>query len=288
MPRLCLLLSLDHEPGAALREGIAGAGFKACPVRSLAEAEVALRQWSCDVMVLAREASQASDRAIRYLRTCGPAPIVVVAAHIEEEAQLRELDAGAAAVIAGPESPRLIGARIRQLLAATAFERPPARVAVQVGSLYIDPDRMRATVAQLPLELTASQFEVLRVLAAHAGDVVTRETLIRVLSACANPGQRSADTHVYWIRRKLDAAGALDLSVETIHGRGYCLSRAALGEPRFDASGGPARRDPADPAATPLAAEPPPAAFASGRRQAPGVRPGRFRKARSTSSSMAA
>jgi len=222
--RLCLLVSIGHEPDAALRRGIAAAGFRTCVVSSFHDAATALRQWACDLALLVCSDMDRPGVQTRRLRACCAAPIVVAARRMDEAAQLEELDAGAAGVIAASESPLLVGARLRQLVAATTVPLPK-RVALRVGSLHLDPGGPWAIVGQQPLALTPSQFEILWGLATRSGDIVTRETLLQCLRTDARPGRRSVDTHVYWIRRQLKSACALDLRIEAIHGRGYCLSR---------------------------------------------------------------
>ena len=221
---LCLLVSIGRDPDSELCRGIVAAGFRTCVVSSLHDASTALRQWTYDLALLLRSDDDRPGVQTRELRACCAAPIVVAARRMDEAAQLEELDAGAAGVIAASESPRLVGARLRQLVAATAVPLPK-RAALRVGSLHLDPGGSWAIVGQQPLALTPSQFEVLWGLATRSGDIVTRETLLQCLRTNGRPGRRSVDTHVYWIRRRLESACALDLRIEAIHGRGYCLSR---------------------------------------------------------------
>ena len=228
---LCLLVSIGREPDPGLCRGIAASGLRACVVSSLGEAATAVRQWACDIALLV--SSDNADPGVQTgeLRACCAAPIVVATRRTDEASQLKELDAGAVGVVAVTESPRLVGARLRQLVAAMAVPPLPKRTALRVGSLHLDPDGPRALVGEQPLALTPSQFEILWVLAVRHGDVVPRDVLLRCLPSNARPGRRSVDTHVSRLRRQLESACALDLRIEAIHRRGYRLSRTM---PRID------------------------------------------------------
>ena len=221
---LCLLVSIGREPEPGLCRGLAAADFRSCVASSIGEAATAVRQWACDVALLVRDDHHQPGVQTGELRSCCAAPIVVATCRMDEASQLQELDAGAAGVIDARESPRLVGAKLRQLVAAMAVP-PPERTALRVGSLQLDLDGLSAVVGEQPLALTSSEFLILWGLAVRLGDVVTREVLLRCLHPHARPGRRSVDTHVYRIRRQLERACALDLRIESIHGRGYRMSR---------------------------------------------------------------
>lgn len=102
-------------------------------------------------------------------------------------------------------------------------------VNVSVGSLTMDPQRGTATVEGAPLKLTTYQFELLYLLSLNLGQFVHRGAIAQALSSPVIANGRSADVHVYRIRRKLKELGVTSLRLETVHGRGYCLSLKAAG-----------------------------------------------------------
>jgi len=224
---LCLLVSIGREPEPGLCRGLVAADFRPCIVSSISEAATAVRQWACDIALLVCDDSHRPGAQTGELRACVPAPIIVATCRRDEASQLQELDAGAAGVIDASESPRLVGARLRHLVAAMAVP-PPKRTALRVGSLHLNPDGLSAEVGEQPLALTSSEFLILWGLAVRLGDVVTRDVLLRCLHTHSRPGRRSVDTHVYRIRRQLERACALDLRIESIHGRGYRMSRTPM------------------------------------------------------------
>jgi DNA-binding winged helix-turn-helix (wHTH) protein len=89
-----------------------------------------------------------------------------------------------------------------------------------------------ATVDGVALPLTVHEFELLFLLASRAGQFVDREAIALRLHGRPEPNGRSADVHVYRIRRKLKAIGADRLRIDTVYGRGYLLSVDA-GDARF-------------------------------------------------------
>ena len=93
-----------------------------------------------------------------------------------DETIARALEAGADDYIVKPFSPTALTARIRAVL-----RRRAAPVPFALGALAIDYDQRRVTVAGRPVELTATEYELLRVLAQDAGRVLTHETLLRRL-----------------------------------------------------------------------------------------------------------
>lgn len=91
---------------------------------------------------------------------------------------------------------------------------------IRLGPMTIDADTYRVTVAGRPLDLTFKEFEVLRFLAAHAGRVFTRPTLLReVWGYDFYGGTRTVDVHIRRLRAKLGPEHE-DL-IETVRGVGY-------------------------------------------------------------------
>ena len=101
-------------------------------------------------------------------------PVIFISAYGRDETVARALEAGAADYIVKPFSPTELVARVR-----AALRRHEAPEPFVLGALAIDYDRRRVTVAGNPVALTATEYELLRVLALDAGRVVTHETLLR-------------------------------------------------------------------------------------------------------------
>ncbi len=226
MNHLCLFVSAGTTEAARIRRGIEPCGFRIVGAEGLGAAIDALRQWRFDAVVLdAHGLGSGSVNGVRLLRARCAAPIVVLDPAGSEERQLQCLAAGATDIVELAASPRLVGSKLRQLVQAVAAHRPLLPQELRVGSLSLDPASGSAHVDGVPLDLAAAEFDTLFVLVARAGQLVGRDELAGPSSAKAAVG-RSVDTRIYRLRRHLRAAGATELELATVHGRGYRLSLA--------------------------------------------------------------
>ena len=147
-----------------------------------------------------------------------PVPVLMLTARGEEADVLVGLGVGADDYMTKPFSPRELVARVKALLRRVE-RRPAAGEAVRAGAVALDPDTRRVTVDDEAVHLTPTEFDLLRVLAARPGAVLTREQLLaEVWGWRDGSGQRTVDSHIRGLRRKLGAK-----HVRTVHGIGYAL-----------------------------------------------------------------
>jgi DNA-binding response OmpR family regulator len=230
MTHLCLFISADGASAAAARRGMEQCGFRIVGVEGLDPAIDSLNQWRFDAVVLdARGLGSAIVNGVRLLRARCPSPIVLLGGAGSEERQLQCLAAGATDIVELGASPRLIGWKLRQLVQAVAAHRPAeARDCneLRLGRLRLDPARGSARFDTVHLDLSAAEFDTLLVLVARAGQLVGRSDLGGPSTSLEAALGRSIDTRIYRIRRHLAAAGATELDLATVHGRGYRLALA--------------------------------------------------------------
>ncbi len=148
-------------------------------------------------------------------------PVIFISAYGRDETIAQALESGAADYIVKPFSPTELTARVRAALRSRAGPEP-----LLLGDLAIHHEQRRVTMAGRPVQLTATEYEMLRVLAVDAGRVVTYDSLIRRVWAGRDTGDsRLVRAFVKKLRTKLgdDAANPAYLFNE--RGVGYRMAR---------------------------------------------------------------
>lgn len=148
-------------------------------------------------------------------------PIVMLTARGEEADRILGLDLGADDYLTKPFFIGELLARIRAHLRRTQpFKKQPDRL--QFDDVTVDFLRYEARKGGRLLELTRKEFGILRLLAARAGEVVSRDDLLNeVWGYEASPTTRTVDTHVATLRAKVETDPARPRRLLTIHGVGY-------------------------------------------------------------------
>jgi DNA-binding response OmpR family regulator len=148
-----------------------------------------------------------------------PVPVLMLTARDEETDVLVGLGVGADDYVTKPFSPRELVARVRALLRRVERRPAPAGEALRVGPLEVDPAGRRVALHGETVHLTPTEFDLLTLLAGRPGVVFTREQLLaEVWGWRDGSGQRTVDSHVRGLRRKLGPQ-----LVRTVHGVGYAL-----------------------------------------------------------------
>jgi two-component system alkaline phosphatase synthesis response regulator PhoP len=157
----------------------------------------------------------------RELRRKGfEAPIIMLTAKAEEVDRVVGLEIGADDYVTKPFGIRELLARIR----ARLRRHVPAAVGLRVGSVEIDLDKHEATRAGQRIELTGKEFDVLRLLARHRGEIVTRDRLLEeVWGYETYPTTRTVDNHILRLRQKLEEDPSNPRYILSIYGEGYKL-----------------------------------------------------------------
>jgi len=154
----------------------------------------------------------------RELRGFSDVPIVMMTARVEEVDRLLGLDSGADDYICKPYSPREVVARVKAVLRRQ--RRDGASSAGQ--NLVVDEARLRATLYGKDLDLTLVEFRLLRTLSTAPGRVYSRD---RLLDSLYDDGRivtdRTVDSHVKNLRRKLEVAAPGHNPIRSVYGAGY-------------------------------------------------------------------
>jgi two-component system alkaline phosphatase synthesis response regulator PhoP len=151
-------------------------------------------------------------------------PIIMLTARVEDQDKIVGLELGADDYVTKPFNPREIVARVRAVLRRAQGEPISSKV-IQAGGLTIDLDAHRVQVGTQLVKLTPTEFSLLTALAEHRGHALTRLELIeRGLGYSYDGLERTVDSHIKNLRRKLTEAGADPDLVETVFGIGYRLA----------------------------------------------------------------
>jgi two-component system response regulator RegX3 len=211
----------------ALEIGLKREGFKVHVARDGAEALSMFDGVKPDIVLLDVMLPKLSGTDVcRELRKKSQVPIIMVSAKGSEIDTVVGLEVGADDYIVKPYRLRELVARIRAALRRSSLT--PTEIdevgygTVRIGDISIDPEQhvvtVRGTVTKLPLK----EFELLYVLIANAGRVMTRETLIdRVWGTDYYGDTKTLDVHIKRLRSKIEADPANPSQVVTIRGLGY-------------------------------------------------------------------
>jgi two-component system, OmpR family, phosphate regulon response regulator PhoB len=146
-------------------------------------------------------------------------PVIMVTARSDEVDRLLGFELGADDYVVKPFSPRELTLRIRAVLRRGAREDTHSPELLQHGDLTLDVARHRCQLGDLRIDLTAKEFELLRMLMARPGRVMNRERLLdEIWGPDVTVTLRTIDTHMKRLREKLGPAGDL---IHTIRGVGY-------------------------------------------------------------------
>jgi two-component system phosphate regulon response regulator PhoB len=136
-----------------------------------------------------------------------------------ETAIVAALDAGADDYIVKPLRAEELLARVRALIRRGEIVREPEQQSYKVGGLKVDVKSHRVWCQKEEIELTISEFKLLHALLKNRGRVLPREQLIKnVQGDGVNVVERTVDTHVFGLRKKLGSCGEI---IETVRGVGY-------------------------------------------------------------------
>ena len=167
-------------------------------------------------------------RAIRREPHLKDVPILMLTARREESDKVNGLESGADDYLTKPFGIREFVARVRALLRRrrAAANASAHHAPVTVGGLHVDPARRLARVDDRDVDLTAHEFDLLYVLASNRGIVFSRDALVqRVWGGDTHITERSVDTLIKRLRKKIEADPAEPRYILTVWGTGYKFSR---------------------------------------------------------------
>ncbi len=226
-----LIVDDDREIVRVLRGYLEQAGFQVHAAYDGAQAWHLLHSQQPDLLLLDLMLPQQDGwqltRLIRRDRVLANMPIIMLTARVEDADKIIGLELGADDYITKPFNPREVLARVRALLRRNArtTNTAPSPTVLQVGALRMDPSRREVTVGGQPVELTRTEFNLLQTLMQHPGYVFTRTELIeKALGYDYESIDRTLDTHIKNLRRKIGDDSRYPTYIQTVYGVGYRLA----------------------------------------------------------------
>ncbi|MGH8291062.1 MAG: response regulator transcription factor [Steroidobacteraceae bacterium] len=220
-----LIVDDDQELCSMLVEYLGPEGFTTEAVGTGTAAIERVGRGGLDLVVLDVMLPELSGfEVLRRLRAASRIPVIMLTARGEEVDRVIGLELGADDYLAKPFSPRELVARVRAVLRRMAVEAQPATGIVSWGPLKLDLRGRRAEVDGGDLEVTAAELRILELLVRADTRTVSREELMQqALGRRLLPTDRSLDTHVSNLRRKL---GKLTdrITVLSVRGSGYAVT----------------------------------------------------------------
>ena len=221
------LLIVDDDQGlcAMLVEYLTLEGFNALTAATGPLGLEQLARTPVDLVILDVMLPELSGfEVLRRLRSLSRVPVIMLTARGEEVDRIVGLEMGADDYLAKPFSPRELVARIRAVLRRMPGDGSAGDSAIQWGPLRLDLRARRAEVAEHDLELTSAELRILELLVRADTRTVTRdELMLQALGRRLLPTDRSLDTHVSNLRRKLQRYTDR-VSVQSVRGSGYALT----------------------------------------------------------------
>ena len=218
------VLVVDDEPKILelARDYLEYAGFRVETAATGTGAVTAVRSRKPDLVVLDLGLPEMDGLDVtRAVRRDSSVAIIMLTARGEEADKLVGLELGADDYVTKPFSPKELVARVRAVLRRAEHADQGGEV-VRAGDVTLDLPRMRVTVRERPVELTASEFQLLATLARQPGRVFTRAQLLDAVRGFAIESyERAIDAHVKNIRRKIEPDPREPRYVLTAYGVGY-------------------------------------------------------------------
>jgi DNA-binding response OmpR family regulator len=166
---------------------------------------------------------------LRKMQSFSAVPVLMLTARGEAADRVLGLRLGADDYLSKPFVPQELAARVQAILRRAEHSQEEPVSILEVGDISLDPKSRLVRRSGEPVELTTVEYDLLRVFLVHAGRVVSREQLQReVLGRECTPFDRSIDTHVCNLRKKLGATAEGIERIKSVRGSGYLYSRPSL------------------------------------------------------------
>lgn len=224
-----LIVDDDERLRSLLKKFLRREGFLITTARDAGHARRLLSGLDFDLVVL--DVMMPGEDGISFciwLRGRSPVPILLLTAREETADRIAGFEAGADDYLSKPFEPRELVLRINAILRRapkTAVQAGPRTL--QIGPLRYDIDRGELWSGDVPVRLTASEAQLMRIFATRPGEVLSRSLLVEELGRDGEDGEpvqeRAIDVQITRLRRKIEPDPRQPRYLQTVRGEGYLL-----------------------------------------------------------------
>ncbi len=224
--KTALIVEDDKAVLQLIRLYLAQAGYRILEAQDgVAGLRMALEESPDIVLLDLNLAGMDGIEVCKNVRSESDVPIIMVTARVEEGDRLTGLDLGADDYVSKPFSPRELVARVNAVLRRTQRNTENQKETgnhLTAGAVVIDLDRRSATVLGTEIDLTPTEFRLLSYFIEGRGRTVSRDQIIENVFGYDFSGyDRTVDTHVSNLRKKLESANPEGQHLKTMYGVGY-------------------------------------------------------------------
>lgn len=225
--RTLLVIDDDERLRELLQEYLESRGYRVLAAEDGPRGLDTLRAGHVDLIVLdVMMPGMDGFDVLKELRKTSRVPVIMLTARGDELDRIVGLELGADDYMPKPFNPRELLARVQAVLRRMEPPEAPGPERLAAGPIVVDVDRRTVTLAGDPIELTTTEFDLLRTLVANAGRVIPRERLMELARGADFASfDRSVDVHVSHIRKKLGDDGKRPRFVKTVRGVGYTIPK---------------------------------------------------------------
>ena len=222
MTQKILVVDDEREIVKLVRAYLEQAGFRVATAFDGQEGLTVFRHEKPDLVVLDLNLPRIDGLDVcRTIRRESDTPVIMLTARVEEQDRLIGLELGADDYIVKPFSPREVVARVRAVL-RRAQPAPATPGVISAADVTLDLTRHIVSVGGQPVELTPTEFSLLRAMVAEPGRAFSRMELLDAAQGEAYEGyERTIDTHVKNLRGKIEPDPKNPRYIVTVYGVGY-------------------------------------------------------------------
>jgi two-component system KDP operon response regulator KdpE len=203
------ILIVDDEPQIirVLKTALSTQGYSIRTSLNGLDGLIAFREWNPDVVITDLSMHEMSGIELCHqIRSTSTTPIIVLSVRDQEAVKVAALDAGADDYVTKPFSIQELQARVRSQLRRRTATTPEPQQIISIGDFVIDVPQHKVLVRGQETHLTPKQFDLLVVLAQHAGQVLTHRALLHAVWGTNADQPEYLRVHIGQLRKKIETS----------------------------------------------------------------------------------